>query len=277
MGIKTRPSVAETAMIRQLWATANGSLPTHGRHPHSAPIVKTKLKPAKTSYSVYLAGELFDLKHLIGNAYLAESIYEKSHGKFLCHLPQDFELRGLNPQVIRDQDIEALYTADLAIFNFDGTELDSGTVIEFMLAKFADIPAVLLRTDLRAAGDQGSARRDPWNLMASFFPRTEVVRLNSLIDYRVLQQKRHRKPVEDITRLAAQHASATAGMISDRVATRVVQALNKLVLTPPVMTPNLREAVYEWLAVMPGLRGKKKELKAKLADLLQQKTARGLL
>lgn len=245
--------------------------------PHPAPIVKAKLKPAKKSYSVYLAGELFDLKHLIGNAYLGESIYEKSHGKFLCHLPQDFELRGLNPQVIRDQDIEALYAADLAIFNFDGTELDSGTVIEFMLAKFADIPAVLLRTDLRAAGDQGTARRDPWNLMASFYPRTEVVRMDSLIDYRVLQQKRHPKTVDDITRLAAQHSSAAAGMISDRVATKVVQALNSLLKTPPVMTAAMRESVYDWLAVMPGLQGKKKELKAKLAALLEQKINRGLL
>lgn len=244
---------------------------------HSGRNVKAKLKPAKKSYSVYLAGELFDLKHLIGNAYLGESIYEKSHGKFLCHLPQDFELRGLNPQVIRDQDIEALYSADLAIFNFDGSELDSGTVIEFMLAKFADIPAVLLRTDLRAAGDQGSARRDPWNLMASFYPRTEVVRMDSLIDYRVLQQKRHRGPVDDVTRLAAQHSSATAGAIIDRVATKVVEALNKLLVTPPVMTPTMRESVYEWLAVMPGLRGKKKELKAKLAKLLEQKTKRGLI
>ena len=245
--------------------------------PRVSSIVKAKLKPAKKSYSVYLAGELFNIKHLIGNAYLAESIYEKSHGKFLCHLPQDFELRGLNPQIIRDQDIEALYSADLAIFNFDGSELDSGTVIEFMLAKFADIPAILLRTDLRAAGDQGSPRRDPWNLMASFYPRTEVVRMDSLIDYRVLQQKRQRKNPDDITRLAAQHASAIGGIISDRIASKVVQALNRLLKTPSVMTPAMQDAVYEWLAVMPGLRGKKKELKAKLAALLQRKIERGLI
>ena len=43
------------------------------------------------------------------------------------------------------------------------------------------------------------------------------------------------------------------------------------------MTPTMRESVYEWLAVMPGLRGKKKELKTKLATLLEQKTKRGLL
>ena len=80
-----------------------------------------------------------------------------------------------------------------------------------------------------------------------------------------------------LTRLAAQHASATAGIISERVATKVVQALNKLLKTTPVMTPELRDHVYEWLAVMPGLQGKKKELKQKLADLLLHKKARGLL
>jgi hypothetical protein len=57
----------------------------------------------------------------------------------------------------------------------------------------------------------------------------------------------------------------------------VVQALNKLLVTPPVMTPTMRESVYEWLAVMPGFRGKKKELKVKLAALLEHKTNRGLL
>ena len=170
------------------------------RPPGVSSRVKAKLKPAAKSYSVYFGGELFDIKHLLGNAYMAEAIYEKSHGKFLCHLPQDFELRGLNPHVIRDQDIIALFEADLAIFNFDGTELDSGTVVEFMLAKFADIPTVILRTDLRAAGDQGSARHDPWNLMASFYPRTEVVRGASLIDYRVLEKSRLRQEPEDITR-----------------------------------------------------------------------------
>lgn len=239
--------------------------------------VKAKLKPAAKSYSVYFGGELFDLKHLIGNAYVAESIYEKSHGKYLCHLPQDFELRGLNPHVIRDQDITALFESDLAIFNFDGTELDSGTVVEFMLAKFADLPTVILRTDLRAAGDQGSARHDPWNLMASFYPRTEVVRAASLIDYRVLQKSRLRKANDDITRLAGQHASATASIICDRIATQVVRALNRVTKLPPTLPPELRNDVYGWLALMPGLRGKSKDLRTQLAAILERKILRGLL
>lgn len=238
--------------------------------------MKAKSKPAKKTYTVYFGGELFDLKDLVGNAYLAEAIYEKSGGKYLCHLPQDFELRGLNPQVIRDQDIEALFASDVALFNFDGTELDSGTLVEFMIAKMADIPAVVLRTDLRGAGDQGG-RRDPWNLMASFYPRTVTVRVASLIDYRVLQQKRLRRAPSPVMRLAGQHASATAAIVCDRLAAQVVKAFNEVVAQPARLPKSLREPVYQWLALMPGLKGKPKDLRKQLETVLEGKIQRGLL
>ena len=48
----------------------------------------------KRSLTVYFASELYGLSHIIGNAYLAEAIYEKSHGRYLCQLPQDLEPRG---------------------------------------------------------------------------------------------------------------------------------------------------------------------------------------
>lgn len=56
---------------------------------------------------------------------------------------------------IRNRDIKAVMEADLVFFNFDGTDLDSGTVVEFMIAKMLDIPAVLLRTDCRNGGYLG--------------------------------------------------------------------------------------------------------------------------
>ena len=71
--------------------------------------------------------------------------------------------------------------ADLILLNFDGTELDSGTVIEFLFAKALDIPAVFLRSDFRSAGDQ--ERGDPWNLMCSGYPRTRTIKLNSMVWY----------------------------------------------------------------------------------------------
>jgi nucleoside 2-deoxyribosyltransferase len=235
------------------------------------------LKPQKKSHSVYFGGPLFDLKQLVGNAYLAEAIYEKSHGRFLCHLPQDFELRGMRPQVARDQDIRAIYAADLAVFNFDGTELDSGTVVEFMLAKFADIPSVVLRTDLRRAGDQSIQSRDPWNLMASFYPRTAIVRADSLLDYRALQKTRLKRVRDDVVRLAGQHASATAAILCDRLAVQIVRALDRVRTLPPQMPKHLREEVYQWLALMPGLRGKQKMLRKELEEHLARKVKKDLL
>ena len=115
------------------------------------------MKKKKQSLTVYFASELFSLKHLIGNAYLAEAIYEKSHGRYLCVLPQNLEQRGNTAKSIRDQDILTLLGCDLGLFNYDGTELDSGTVVEFMFAKFADIPSVILRSDFRQGGDQRGA------------------------------------------------------------------------------------------------------------------------
>ena len=87
----------------------------------------------------------------------------------------------MTAQDIRDIDIVTLIGCDLALFNFDGPELDSGTVTEFMFAKFADIPSLLLRTDFRRGGDQGE---DPWNLMMSFYPRTRTLCLNSMEIYK---------------------------------------------------------------------------------------------
>jgi nucleoside 2-deoxyribosyltransferase len=128
----------------------------------------------------YFGGELFNLKHLLGNVALAQAIKRVSDGKYEAVLPQDLEVSKKRGKAIRDVDILALISCDLALFHFDGTELDSGTVAEFMLAKFADIPTVLLRTDFRKAGD---SPHDPWNLMLSDYPRTEKVILNGMEVY----------------------------------------------------------------------------------------------
>lgn len=234
-------------------------------------------KSTPRSHTVYFAGELFSQKHLIGNAYLAEAIYEKSHGRFLCRLPQDLEPRGSHPHVIRDTDIHALLECDLGLFNFDGPELDSGTVVEFMLAKFADIPAVLLRSDFRAAGDQGKG--DPWNLMCSFYPRTVSVSTHSLALYKTAaaKSKAKAKTANPVLRLAGQQAAADAQTATEQIAAKVVRALDRAVATRPTLAKPLREDVYRWLAAMPGFRGKPRDLQKTYAKLLAAKTAKGLL
>ena len=189
----------------------------------------------------YFGGELFSLKHLLGNVALAQAIRRVSDGKYEAVLPQDMEVTKKRGKAIRDVDILTLISSDLALFHFDGTELDSGTVAEFMLAKFADIPTVLLRTDFRKAGDSPN---DPWNLMLSDYPRTEKVILNGMDIYTAA-----RSTATGIGNEATQ--KATAQFVLDGVASRVVESFNKVLSNPPRLPSHLREPVLEWLSLMP--------------------------
>lgn len=231
------------------------------------------MKHKKPSHTVYFGGELFSLKHLIGNAWLAEAIYEKSHGQYRCLLPQDLVSSAHGGRSIRDQALRALVACDLAIFNYDGTELDAGTVVEFMFAKFADIPSVLLRTDIRKAGDH---RDEPWNVMSSYFPRTATVVAPALMDYRSVR-KRRTKRLDDVMHLAGQHSSADAQLVCERVATQCVRALDRVRLMDPVMPRHLREEAYHWLSRLPALRGKEKALRREFEFNLERKVERDLL
>lgn len=233
------------------------------------------MKKKQRSYTVYLGGELFSLKHLIGNAWLAEAIYEKSHGRFRCVVPQDFfELRGRSGRTIRDYNLRALIACDLALLNFDGSDLDSGTVIEFMYAKFGDMPTVLLRTDLRNAGDRRNA---PWNLMAGYFPRTASVIVPGLVHYRNTLRRQRRRRLDHALHLAGQHSSAAALIVCENVAAQCVRAFDRLLATEPVMPRHLREEAYQWLALAPSLRGKEKELRKEFERHLERKVERDLL
>jgi nucleoside 2-deoxyribosyltransferase len=232
------------------------------------------MKKKQKSLTVYFASELFSLKHLIGNAYLAEAIYEKSHGRYLCVLPQNLEQRETKAQSIRDQDIRSLLNCDLGLFNYDGTELDAGTVVEFMFAKFADIPSVILRSDFRQGGDQ---RGDPWNLMTSFFPRTANVIVDSLSLYKTTIRRHVRPPSDEIVRLAGQHSSADAQLMCEKIAESCIRAFDRVLAVEPVLPKHLREEVYNWLALMPGFGGDEKKLRKELESMLERKVERGLL
>ncbi len=230
------------------------------------------MKKKQRSLNVFFGGEIFNLKDLIGNAYLAEAIYEKSHGRYLCALPQDFDPRGTTPRTIRDHHVRSLVGCDLALFSFDGPDLDSGTLVEFMIAKFADIPSVILRSDRRGAG----GRLPQWSLMANYFPRTAVVSLDGLGAYKTILKKRRRR-LDEVIRLAGQHSSADAQRMCDDVAAAVVRALDRVREAEPVMPRHLREEVYNWIPLMPGLRGKEKALRREFENHLERKVQRDLL
>ncbi len=178
----------------------------------------------------YFAGELFDAKHLTGNAMLADAIATLSAGKYKPVLPQDLEFRSAKAHDIRDEDILALLSCPLALFHFDGTELDSGTVSEFMIAKFADIPSVILRSDFRAAGDQ---EIDPWNLMLSFYPRTERVVFKTLEVYK--SQPSGQSPMERVKNL------------NNRLAQEIIDAFEKVLAQPALLMGNDQAVVFRWM------------------------------
>ncbi|MEG2075552.1 MAG: nucleoside 2-deoxyribosyltransferase [Victivallaceae bacterium] len=135
------------------------------------------------SYKIYFAGDLFDHKDLTGNLLLAQALEKVSERRLEVMLPQNAECNAQRGCDIRNQDLKQLFECDLLLANFDGPDLDSGTVLEFAYAKMLDLPAVLLRTDFRRCGDAASAELSPWNLMCSGYPRSENLTLHGMLMY----------------------------------------------------------------------------------------------
>ena len=191
-------------------------------------------------YTIYFAGQLFDHKHLAGNALLASHIDNDSQGRYQCILPQDLEQRGIGPMGIRDQDLRAVMECDLALFNFDGSEIPPGAVVEYMYAKMLDIPSVILRTDFRGGGDQ-DAEGDPWNLMASFYPRTRILHLDGMQWYQeALAQG------GDATEVSARYQR--------RIAAEVIELLDEVRGDEAIMEGGRKgaESTYRWALRLAG-------------------------
>lgn len=129
--------------------------------------------------TVYFAGALFDHKELAGNLLLAQAAEKISAGRFRFVLPQNLEETSTDAIAVRNNDFKQLLSCDMVLANFDGLELDSGTVAEFCAAKFLDMPALLFRTDFRGGGERDTAP-DPWNFMCSGWPRSETLRINAM-------------------------------------------------------------------------------------------------
>ena len=143
------------------------------------------MNSGKEPLKIYFAGDLFDSKDLAGNLLMADAVEQLSGGRYKVMLPQDGECEVIErtSQSIRDADFELLLSCDIIVANFDGTDLDSGTVVEFCFAKMVDMPALLLRTDFRNSGDHTLPDGEPWNLMCSHYPRTRVLHINAMQYY----------------------------------------------------------------------------------------------
>ncbi|MCP4626986.1 MAG: hypothetical protein GY850_26270 [bacterium] len=194
----------------------------------------------KDEFTVYFAGSLFNHKDLTGNALLAEYIEKCSDNMYRCCLPQNVEQHQTTAPDIRNNDILKLIECDLGLFNFDGTELDAGVVVEFMIAKFLDIPAVILRSDFRTGGEKEIGGED-WNFMCSFYPRTRVVKFNAIQRYQEAIDK-SRKLDQAIDR----YYSAIAEL--------VIENLDSVRAEQPLLSDdhNKLECLYQWALKFPG-------------------------
>lgn len=243
--------------------TVNAILDTHRSFDPSQPPISNP----PTSYTYYHAGPLFTLAELHTNVLLSKAISKRSSGKYVPVLPQDLEQRDLTPHSIRDEDLRALLNCDLALFTYDGTELDAGTVVEYMVSKMADIPTVILRTDFRVSGDQ-DGKGDSWNLMSSSWPRTVGIAVNAMVEYK-----------SGLAQALEAGETANPGEFAiEGIAQKVVDGFDQVLSQPPRLPKELRESVYHWLALMPGFRdgGDQGNIEA-LAKLCKDKEAKGLL
>lgn len=206
-------------------------------------------------YKIYFAGDLFNHKDLIGNLLLADAIRTHSSGRYQCVLPQNLEQTTGRSIDIRNNDLLEVIKADLILLNFDGSELDSGTVVEFLYAKALDLPAVILRSDFRNSGDQHRGG-DPWNLMCSGFPRTNVITLNGMAWY------------QDAWRKSDSTESAVS-LLNQKLAQEVISGFDEVrAETPLAGAEEEVQRLYQWALKYPG---------SGLRNMLDEQTLQQLL
>ena len=194
----------------------------------------------KDVFTIYFGGSLFNHKDLTGNALLAEHIEKGSDNKYRCCLPQNVEQHQTTALDIRNKDIAKIIECDLGLFNFDGTELDAGVVVEFMLAKFLDIPAVILRSDFRTCGEKEIGGED-WNFMCSFYPRTQVVKFNAIQFYQ--------EAIEE-----SQTLNEVFDIYYNRIARMIIESLESVRTEQPLLKGDQKKlkTLYQWALTFPG-------------------------
>ena len=203
--------------------------------------------------TIYWAGALFNHKELIGNLMLAKAVESMSDGRYSVRLPQDVQTPPSATAIdIRNADLKELIQCDAIVANFDGAELDSGTVVEFCIAKALDMPTVLLRTDFRNVGDADGI---PWNLMCAGWPRTENLWIKSLADY-------HRHAVEDL---------------HNALAHKIIQSLDKAYAMKPWLSA--KDAAAYFQRTIQSIGGGLSELLTDetITAIVERKRRKGLL
>jgi nucleoside 2-deoxyribosyltransferase len=211
-------------------------------------------KNPEAPYSVYTAGEMFDQHDLATNVHLKETVWQQSGGRYALVLPQSKEPRDIDrPDIaahIRNLDLRNVMQSDLVLARFDGLEIDSGTLVEYMLAKFLGKPCVILRGDTRRSADSFD---EPYNLMAKNWPRTIELRLPALPAYMVRLAEGRRaagmvRRFED--ELAVEVGAIRAGI--EALGAQIVGALDAARALPSPYPEEYREQAYRLARLSAG-------------------------
>lgn len=206
-------------------------------------------------YTVYSAGGLFTQDELATNVLIKEAVWRLSNGKYQLFLPQSREIQSLDRSdvetYIRNTDLEEVLKADILLARFDGPDLDSGTVVEFTIAKFLGKATVILRSDFRrmSFGDLC----EPYNLMVKNWPRTVEIQINS---YAVWADRF----AEELNGVSGSDAlqdlmKAELGSLqqsTDDVARQVIAGLDAVREMESPYPPEIQELAYRTFRLCPG-------------------------
>jgi nucleoside 2-deoxyribosyltransferase len=206
-------------------------------------------------YRVFSSGGLFTQDELATNVLLKDAVWRLSNGKFQLFLPQFRELRELDrPDVeayIRNDDLLEVVKADIILVRFEGLELDSGTVVEFVTAKYLGKPTVILRTDFRRQSCTGLS--EPYNLMVMNWPRTKEIHLNSFEVWASIFTEEFQ--ALDDNELSQATMEAELGIIQesvDEIAKQVIAGLEAVLEMESPYPPEYQELVYKAARISPG-------------------------
>lgn len=211
-------------------------------------------KSAK-SYTVYAAGGIFTQHDLATNVFIKDSVWRQSNGRFELVLPQSKELRDIDRSDIaahiRNIDLLQVVKADFFLARFDGLELDAGTVIEFMLAKFLGKPTVILRCDSRRLGAENLD--EPYNLMVKNWPRTIEIHFDSLYKFTTGFADEWEKlgNIDTFqTTIKAELNTVMKGI--DDIARKIVKGLETVLEMKSPYPDEYQEIVYKAIRYSPG-------------------------
>ena len=210
---------------------------------------------AALSYTIYSAGGLFTQDELATNVMIKEAVWRLSNGKFLLFLPQSREFQELDqPNIeayIRNTDLLEVVKADILLVRFDGLELDSGTVVEYMAAKLLGKPTVIMRSDFRSVSFLPSC--EPYNTMVKNWPRTIEIHLNSYGMWAELFSAERLSPGESESLQGLMDAElGTLQKSVDEVARQVITALEAVIEMKSPYPPEYQELVYQAFRHSPG-------------------------